>query len=138
MIENCKFIELNKLKDPRGCLAFIESTRHIPFDIKRIYYLYDIPSDAERGSHAHKALHQVIIAISGSFEIHLDDGVHKKSFYMNNPAIGLYICPMIWREIKSFSSNSVCLVLASEFYDEQDYYRDYDCFVNNANKGLSL
>src|SRR3954471_11120907 len=96
-IEACKIIEFPKISDPRGNLTFIENKRHIPFDIQRVYYLYDVPGGAERGGHAHKNLHQFIIAMSGSFDIHLDDGHSKKTVHMNRSYYGLYICPMIWR-----------------------------------------
>lgn len=129
MIEQCKIIDLPKIGDPRGNLTFIESGRHAPFDIQRVYYLYDVPGGAERGGHAHKALHQLVIAISGSFDIALDDGREKKRFHLNRSYHGLYICPMIWREMDNFSSGAVCLVLASNLYDEADYYRKYADFL---------
>lgn len=128
MIENCKIVELPKIADARGNLTFIEED-HIPFEIKRVYYLYDVPGGSERGGHAHKALHQLIIALSGSFDVEIDDGATKKTFTLNRPYEGLYICPGIWRELKNFSSGSVCLVLASNLYSEDDYYRDYDQFL---------
>lgn len=129
MISNCKIIDLPKIADPRGNLTFIEGGgRHIPFDIKRVYYLYDVPGGAERGGHGHKALHQLIIAMSGSFDVVLDDGYEKKRFHLNRSYYGLYVCPMIWRELDNFSSGSVCMVLASNLYDEEDYYRDYEPF----------
>ena len=138
MIESCKIIQLPKISDPRGNLTFVESGRHIPFDIRRVYYLYDVPGGSERGGHAHKALFQLIIAISGSFDIHLDDSFEKKSIHMNRSYQGLFVCPMIWREIDNFSSGAVCMVLASDYYDEQDYYRDYDKFVDDAKKSASI
>ena len=129
-IEKCKIIELPKISDPRGNLTFIEGEgRHVPFDIKRVYYLYDVPGGAERGGHGHKALHQLIIAMSGSFDVLLDDGNEKKRFHLNRSYYGLYVCPMIWRELNNFSSGSVCMVLASNLYEEEDYYRDYDQFI---------
>lgn len=134
MIDKCKIIELPIINDPRGNLTFVESNRHIPFSIQRVYYLYDVPGGSERGGHAHKALHQLIIAMSGSFDIHLDDGYSKKTVHMNRSYYGLYVCPMIWREIDNFSSGAVCMVLASDYYDELDYYRDYNQFVNDAQK----
>ena len=137
MIEKCKIHELPKINDPRGNLTFVEGGRHIPFDIRRVYYLYDVPGGAERGGHAHKDLHQLIIAMSGSFDIHLDDGKSKKTVHMNRSYYGLYICPMIWREIDNFSSGAVCMVLASEFYDESDYYRDYNIFLKNVKEGVN-
>ena len=123
-INDCKIIDLPKIGEPRGNLTFIEGQRHVPFDIKRVYYLYDVPGGAERGGHAHKALHQLIVAISGSFDIVLDDGKEKKRFHLNRSYYGLYVCPMIWREMDNFSSGAVCLVLASNLYDEADYYRN--------------
>jgi hypothetical protein len=131
----CKIIDLPKLEDPRGNLTFIEGTRHVPFSIKRVYYTYDVPGGSERGGHAHKGLHQFLIAMSGSFDIHLDDGRSKTKYHMNRSYYGLYICPMIWREIDNFSSGSVCMVLASEFYDENDYYRDHAKFIEAVRKG---
>lgn len=135
-IENCNILELPRIGDPRGNLTFVEGGKHIPFDIRRVYYLYDVPGGAERGGHAHKALHQLIIAMSGSFDIHLDDGAGKKTIHMNRSYNGLYVCPMIWREIDNFSSGAVCMVLASDYYDEQDYYRDYGTFIDDANKAV--
>lgn len=133
-LDKCKIVELPRINEPRGNLTFVESNRHIPFAIQRVYYLYDVPGGAERGGHAHKALHQLIIAMSGSFDIHLDDGYSKKTMHMNRSYNGLYVCPMIWREIDNFSSGAVCMVLASDYYDELDYYRDYDQFINDARK----
>jgi len=132
MIEDCKILELPVISDPRGKLTFVESGRHIPFDIKRVYYLYDVPGGAERGGHAHKQLNQLIIALAGSFDIHIDDGYVKKTVQLNRSYCGLYVCPMIWREIDNFSSGAVCMVLASEFYDEGDYYRDYKEFIKDV------
>jgi dTDP-4-dehydrorhamnose 3,5-epimerase-like enzyme len=134
-IEKCTIMDLPRINDPRGNLTFVEAGRHIPFDIQRVYYLYDVPGGAERGGHAHKALHQLIIAMSGSFDIHLDDGFSKKTVHMNRSYYGLYVCPMIWREIDNFSSGAVCMVLASNFYDESDYYRSYIDFLTVAKRG---
>ncbi len=131
-LDNCQLLELPRIMDARGNLTFIESCRHVSFDIRRVYYLYDVPGGADRGGHAHKALSQLIIALAGSFDIHLDDGFSKKTVHLNRGYAGLSICPMIWREINNFSSGAVCLVLASEYYDENDYYRDYDQFVCDA------
>lgn len=128
-IDLCKLVDLPKISDPRGNLTFIEANRHIPFEIKRVYYLYDVPGGAERGGHAHKALHQLIIAMSGSFDVLIDDGREKKRIHLNRSYCGLYICPMIWRELDNFSSGSVCMVLASAYFDELDYYRDYESYV---------
>ena len=128
-IRGCKMLDLPKISDPRGNLTFIESPQHIPFDIKRVYYLYDVPGGAERGGHAHKELQQLIIAMSGSFDIVLDDGVNKERIHLNRPYFGLYVNTMVWRELDNFSSGSVCMVLASIPYDESDYYRDYGEFA---------
>ena len=130
-IDNCKIVELPKITDPRGNLTFIEGGDHIPFDIQRVYYLYDVPGGAERGGHAHKGLHQLIIAMSGSFDVVLDDGKQKKRVHLARSYYGLYVCPMIWRELDNFSSGSVCMVLASNKYDEADYYRNYIDFMKD-------
>jgi dTDP-4-dehydrorhamnose 3,5-epimerase-like enzyme len=135
-LDKCQILDLPRINDPRGNLTFVESNRHIPFSIQRVYYLYDVPGGSERGGHAHKALHQLIIAISGSFDIHLDDGDEKKTMHMNRSYNGLYVCPMIWREIDNFSSGAVCMVLASDYYDEQDYYRNYSAFINDAKRAI--
>jgi hypothetical protein len=128
-LADCHLIDLPKIADPRGNLTFVEGGQHIPFDIRRVYYLYDVPGGAERGGHAHKALHQLIIAMSGSFDVVLDDGVDKKRIHLNRSYNGLYVCPMIWRELDNFSSGSVCMVLASNLYDESDYYRDHGDYL---------
>jgi dTDP-4-dehydrorhamnose 3,5-epimerase-like enzyme len=132
-LEACRIIDLPKVADPRGNLTFIEAGRHAPFEIKRVYYLYDVPGGAERGGHAHKDLHQLIVAMSGSFDVVLDDGREKKRFHLNRSYYGLYVCPMIWREMDNFSSGAVCLVLASNLYDPNDYYRDYQQFLKVVN-----
>jgi dTDP-4-dehydrorhamnose 3,5-epimerase-like enzyme len=128
-IEDCRIIDLPKISDPRGNLTFIEGGRHIPFDIRRVYYLYDVPGGAERGGHAHRDLHQLLVAMSGSFDIVLDDGAKKVRYHLNRSYYGLYVSPMIWREMDNFSSGAVCLALASNLYDESDYFRDYSEFL---------
>lgn len=128
-LEDCRIIELPQVHDPRGNLTFIESDNQIPFAIQRVYYLYDVPGGSERGGHAHKALNQLIIAMSGSFDVVLDDGKDKRRVHLNRSYFGLYVCPMIWRELDNFSSGSVCMVLASNKYSEDDYYRDYGDFM---------
>lgn len=128
-IDACRLVSLPKISDPRGNLTFIEGGTHLPFDIQRVYYLYDVPGGSERGGHAHKGLHQLIIAMSGSFDVMLDDGTEKKLVHLNRSYNGLYVCPMIWRELNNFSSGSVCMVLASSKYDEDDYYRNYLTFI---------
>ncbi|HAS88106.1 MAG TPA: hypothetical protein DCS48_02200 [Desulfovibrio sp.] len=129
-----QIIELPKILDNRGNLTFIENSRHIPFDIKRVYYLYDVPGGETRGGHAHKQLRQYIIAASGSFDVVLDDGKTKTKFSLNRSYYGLYIPTMTWRELENFSSGSVCLVLASEYYDPGDYYYSYDEFIKAVNE----
>jgi hypothetical protein len=133
-LDKCQIFDLPRINDPRGNLTFVEARRHIPFDIRRVYYLYDVPGGSERGGHAHKALHQLIIAMSGSFDIHLDDGYSKKTVHMNRSYYGLYVCPMIWRDIDNFSSGAVCMALVSDYYDALDYYRDYNQFVSDVQR----
>lgn len=133
-IDDCQIIELPKIPDIRGNLTFIEGTRHVPFEIKRVFYLYDVPTAADRGAHAHKTLHQFLICLSGSFDVRLDDGVHNKIVHLNRPWQGLHIPPMIWASEVNFDPGSICLVLASQVYDESDYYRDYECFIKALNK----
>lgn len=131
-IDSCRLLEFPIVSDPRGNLTFIESSRHIPFDIKRVYYLYDVPGGAERGGHGHRDLQQVIIAMSGSFDVVLNDGTRSHRYHLNRSYYGLYIGPMMWREIDNFSSGSVCMVLASDFYDEKDYFRSLEDFKREA------
>ena len=128
-LADCRIIDLPRIADPRGNLTFVEGNRHVPYDIKRVYYLYDVPGGAERGGHAHKQLHEFLVAMSGSFDVVLTDGTAKQRFHLNRSYYGLYICPMIWRELENFSSGSVCMALASNLYDEGDYYRDYSVFL---------
>jgi len=131
-VEGCRIIELPQVHDPRGNLTFIEGGRHLPFEIKRVYYLYDVPGGSARAGHGHRSLKQLVIAMSGSFDVELDDGRTKRKFHLNRSYYGLYICPMIWRSIDNFSSGSVCMVLASDHYDEADYFRCYEDFVRAA------
>lgn len=127
-IEDCKLVDIRKYTDHRGYLSVIEGRIDIPFEIKRIYYLYMVP-EASRGAHAHKQLEQLIIATSGSVHVTLDDGRQKKTFVMDRPWKGLYVAPGLWRDLDNFSGGTVCLVLASEKYDAEDYIRDYQEFV---------
>ena len=127
-MERVKIIDLPKITDIRGNLTFIEENRHIPFKIKRVYYLYDVPGGETRGGHAHRNLEQFIIATTGSFTVVIDDGFKREYFTLNRSYYGLYIPTMVWRELENFSSGSVCLVLASEFYNEDDYIYDYKEF----------
>lgn len=136
-ISHCKLISLPKFSDDRGHLTFVENGNHIPFDMQRVYYLYGVEEGIERGAHAHKELHQLIIAIAGSFDLVLDDGVSKQSHHLNRPDQGLYVCPMIWRDLNNFSSGAVCLVLASHRFDEDDYFRDYGDFTAAISEGGS-
>lgn len=128
-IDDCKLIDLPKISDPRGNLTFIEGNHHVPFDIKRVFYLYDVPGGADRGGHALKTCQQFLVAISGSFDVILDDGKEKKRVHLNRSYYGLMIPPLVWREMDNFSSGAVCLVLASNVYDPKDYYRDYDAYM---------
>ena len=128
-LDKCKLVDLVKINDIRGNLTFIEGGRHIPFDIKRVFYLYDVPGGADRGGHALKKCHQFLIAMSGSFDVTIYDGKEKHRIHLNRSYNGLYLPPMIWREMDNFSSGSVCLALASEAYSEADYFRDYGDYL---------
>lgn len=130
-VEECHIVQLNKHhSDLKGNLSVVECGKVVPFKVKRVYYLYDVPGGESRGGHAHKALFQLIVAVSGSFSVTLDDGTNKKTFVLNRPYQGLLVVPGIWRTLDDFSSGSVCMVLASEKYDESDYIRDYDAFYS--------
>lgn len=131
-----KLIEIPRIRDPRGNLAVVEKDT-IPFEIKRVYYLYDVPSDAYRGGHAHKEQFELLIALSGSFEVVLDNGKHKETVMLNKPNIGLFLPTMIWRELQNFSSGAICLVMASDVFDEADYIRDYDTFLSSEGTGFN-
>ena len=133
-LRDCRIIDLPKISEPRGNLTFIEGGVHIPFDIKRVYYLYDVPGGAERGAHGHRNLQQLIVAMSGSFDVVLDDGVSVNRFHMNRSYYGLYVSPMMWRDTTNISSGAVIMVLASDFYTEDGYFRDYDQFLSAAKK----
>lgn len=130
MVGGCRVIDLPKIPDERGNLTFIEGARHIPFEIQRVFYLYDVPGGASRAGHALRTCEQFLVAMSGSFDVILDDGYDKTRYHLNRSYYGLYIPPLTWREIDNFSSGSVCLALASEYYNEADYYREYDDFLN--------
>lgn len=131
-LKDCRIIELPRVNDPRGNLTFIEGGRHVPFEVKRVFYLYDVPGGASRAGHALRSCHQFIIANSGSFDVIADDGFEKQRFQLNRSYYGLYLPPLVWREIENFSSNSVCTVLASEFYDAGDYFYEYAEFLRAA------
>ena len=131
-IYDCSVIELPRIHSLSGNITPVYGGMHIPFDIARVYYLYDIPGGETRGGHAHRQLQQLIVAASGSFDVLLDDGTNRKVVNLNRPYFGLYLPRLIWRELLNFSSGGICLVLASEVYDEADYYRDYEEFVRDA------
>ncbi|MCR5151635.1 MAG: FdtA/QdtA family cupin domain-containing protein [Prevotella sp.] len=128
-VYDCTIIELSKHHSPQGNISVVENNKDVPFEVKRTYHLYDVPSGESRGSHAHKELSQLIIAASGSFKVTLDDGEVKRSFILNRPYQGLLVVPGIWRTLEDFSSGSVCMVLASELYNADDYIHDYDEFL---------
>jgi len=132
-IEYCKLIHFKKIEDPRGSLTPIEANQDIPFSIKRAYYLYDVPSGTSRAGHAHKALEQIVLAVSGSFDVIVKDGKSSHTYHLNRPNIGLYLPNMVWREVDNFSAGAVCFVLASQHYDESDYYRDYESYLKAFN-----
>jgi hypothetical protein len=137
-IYNCCVIELNKVHNRSGNLTFIEERMEIPFDVRRLYYLYDVPGGAERGGHAHKKLQQLIVAASGCFDVVLDDGKNRKVVELNRPYYGLHVVPGIWRELINFSSGAICLVLASEKYDAGDYIRDYVEYLKLSHESSSI
>jgi hypothetical protein len=128
-LEDCRIIDLPKIEERRGNLTFIENSHHIPFDMQRVYFLYDVPGGADRGAHAHKTLQQFIVAMSGSFDVVLSDGKNEQRFHLNRSYRGLYVAPMMWRYLDNFSSGAVCLVLASKLFDEADYIRDHTAFL---------
>tara|TARA_B100000927_G_C16464352_1_gene469116 strand:- start:2000 stop:2413 length:414 start_codon:yes stop_codon:yes gene_type:complete len=125
---NCKLLDIPLIKERRGDISFIDSNKHIPFEIKRIYYIYDVPKDQVRGSHAHKELRQFLICISGVLEINIDDGFQKRNFTLDDPSKGLLIEPVVWKDIKFLEDNSVCLCLVNEYFSEADYLRTYNDF----------
>jgi hypothetical protein len=131
-LTGCRVVELPRIADPRGNLTMIESNEQVPFAMQRVYYLYDVPGGEMRGGHAHRQLEQLVIAASGSFEVLVDDGVHRERFFLNRSYFGLYIPQLVWRELDDFSSGSVCLVIASRPYEEDDYFRSYDEFLGVA------
>ncbi|GAB4290243.1 MAG: FdtA/QdtA family cupin domain-containing protein [Marinilabiliales bacterium] len=138
MIDKAFIIQLPKIEDPRGNLTFIEEQNHIPFKIKRVYWIYDVPGGEIRGSHAYKMLQEFIVALSGSFDVVLHDGKNEMKFSLNRSYYGLYVPQLYWRRLENFSTNTVCLILASDFYNEKDYIRDFDEFVKmvRMNDGL--
>lgn len=131
-LDRCRLIELPRIPDPRGSLTFIEGGRHIPFHVQRTYWIYDVPGGEVRGGHAYRTLEELIVALSGSFEVEFDDGEARRTVLLNRSYYGLYVPPLIWRQLKSFSTNSVCLIAASAVYDESDYLREYPDFLAAA------
>ena len=128
-IKDCELIQLPKVVDPRGNLTFVEGGQHIPFDIKRVFYLYDVPTGESRGAHAHKTLYQFLVCLSGSFDVYLDDGVDNDIRHLNRPWSGLLVPPMIWASEINFDAGSVCMVLASDVYIEEDYIRTHSEYL---------
>jgi dTDP-4-dehydrorhamnose 3,5-epimerase-like enzyme len=131
-VDDCRIIELPKVDDPRGKLTFIEQSRHVPFEIRRLFYIYDVPTEESRGAHAHRSLQQFMICVSGSFDVALDDGAARTRVHLNRPWKGLYVPPLIWAAEVNFDPGSICLVLTSELYDENDYIRDYAEYLRLA------
>ena len=131
--DDCKIIQLPKVHDPRGNLTFIEGKKHVPFKIMRCYWIYDVPGGEKRGGHAYRNLHELIVAVSGSFDVVLDDGKGKQIFPLNRSYFGLYVPNLIWRSIGNFSTNSLCLILASDIYKEEEYIREYSEFLEERN-----
>jgi oxalate decarboxylase/phosphoglucose isomerase-like protein (cupin superfamily) len=129
LVENCRLLEFPTITDERGCLTFIEAERHVPFPVKRVFYLYDVTTGESRGGHAHKELHQVLICLSGSFDVLVNDGITQRCIHLNQPSTGLYIPPLIWDTEMNFEPGSVCMVLASAHYSEADYYREYKPYL---------
>lgn len=136
MTSFCYPIEVPAITDPRGDLTFIEGGNHVPFEIKRIYYVYNVPVDSLRGGHAHRDLEQVVFALSGSFRMTVDDGRKRQEYYLRNPRKGIYMSRLVWREMDRFSQGAVCMVLASHAFDETDYLRDYDEFLAVVRKTI--
>lgn len=133
-VDACRLIQLPRLSDGRGSLSFVQPGLPLPFDIRRIYYLYEVPEGQVRGSHGHRTLESLMVAVAGAVDIEVDDGRQRRMFRLNSPDVGLYVCPMIWRNLTGFAPGTVCLVVASEPYDEADYFRSYDDFLLEATK----
>jgi dTDP-4-dehydrorhamnose 3,5-epimerase-like enzyme len=131
-VNECVTLQLPKIRDPRGNLTFVEGVHHVPFAVKRAYWIYDVPGGSYRGGHAYRELQEFMVALSGSFDVELDDGRERKVVALNRSYYGLYVTNMVWRQIKNFSTNAVCLILASEPYSEDDYIRDYESFLAEA------
>ena len=130
--DNCHIIDLPKIQDPRGNLTFVEGKNHIPFSIERAYWIYDVPGGEIRGGHAYKNLHELVIAVSGSFDVMLDDGIQQRKYSLNRSYFGLYVPNLIWRSLENFSTNALCLILSSDIYREEDYIRNYTEFKKHV------
>jgi len=137
-VDDCKLLDLPKVTDPRGNLTFIEGLKHVPFEIRRVFFLYDVPTEESRGAHAHKTLHQFLVCLSGSFDVQMDDGERRVSVHLNRPWRGLHVPPMIWAAEANFDPGTVCLVLASDIFSEPDYIRDYSDFLAYVKTDQSL
>lgn len=135
-VYDCTIIRLPMIENRSGNITIVENNQHLPFNVKRVFYIYDIPGGKDRGAHAHKECHQFLIAVSGSFEVEVDDGKTKRTFNLNRPDMGLHVPPYIWASEKNFSSGCVCLVLTSHKYDENDYIRSYEDYMNSRLKVL--
>jgi hypothetical protein len=133
-LDQCRLMDLPKISDPRGNLTFLESFKHLPFQIQRVFFIYDVPTGADRGAHAHRELQQALICLSGSFNVNLDDGKAQKTFHLNRPWQALYVPPMVWGWESDFDPGSVCLVLASAPFNESDYIRDHGDFLLASRK----
>lgn len=133
-VADCRLIVLPRFQDGRGSLSFVEPGPLLPFEIRRVYYLYDVPPGQTRGAHGHRALQQMIVAVAGAVDVELDDGRQRRTFRLESPDVGLYVCPMIWRNLTGFVSGTVCMVLASERYTQDDYFRNYDDFLVAATR----
>jgi hypothetical protein len=128
-VANCRLVSLPRMSDGRGSLSFIQPGPILPFEIRRVYYLYDVKEGQSRGAHGHRRLEQLMVAVAGAVNVECDDGHQRKTFRLDSPDVGLYVCPMIWRNLTGFGPGTVCMVLASERYDEADYFRNYDDFL---------
>jgi len=135
-IDACEILELPKIADARGNLTFVEQQRHVPFEIRRVFFLYDVPTGADRGAHAHREQHQFLICLSGSFDVEVDDGAGRRSIHLNRPWKGLHVPPMIWAAEKNFDPGSVCLVLSSGLFAEDDYIRDYQAYLRTRQRAM--
>lgn len=131
-VSECRLVSLPRMSDGRGSLSFVQPGPLLPFEIRRVYYLYNVPEGQVRGAHGHRQLEQLMVAVAGAVDVECDDGKQRRTFRLDSPDVGLYVCPMIWRNLTGFEAGTVCIVLASERYDEADYFRNYDDFLAAA------